>query len=256
MLLSFLKRVDRPVVDQMNTSMKPIEDTAKDSIHKLILTAIMNGEIDMKDPISERGIAERFSVGRSKVREALRDLINDGILSNAPARGTFIRELTIYEMREIYEVRYALESMAAHLAAKHGALPELLAYEARFADMRANTASYSLKEIDQYGAEFHIEIFRSARNEKLLQVYQPVRLRLATALTLPRYYEPEWVIKALDEHIQIMKAIIDRDSMLAQTLIVEHMAAGFETRLKIIGRLDGYSPPAFSAPRQEPDAKE
>lgn len=74
--------------------MKPTQDTAKDSIHKLILTAIMSGEIDMNDPISERGIAERFSVGRSKVREALRDLINDGILSNAPARGTFIRELT------------------------------------------------------------------------------------------------------------------------------------------------------------------
>lgn len=236
--------------------MKPTQDTAKDSIHKLILTAIMSGEIDMNDPISERGIAERFSVGRSKVREALRDLINDGILSNAPARGTFIRELTINEMREIYEVRYALESMAAHLAAKHGLCLSCWPMRRGFADMRANTANYDLKEIDQYGAEFHIEIFRSARNDKLLQVYQPVRLRLATALTLPRYYEPEWVMKALDEHIQILKAIIGRDSMLAQSRIIEHMAAGFETRLKIIGRLDGYSPPVFSVPRQEADVKE
>lgn len=228
--------------------MRTNKHTSEVSVHKLIIDALTRGDIDTNDPISERGFAERFSVGRTKVREALRDLINDGILSAEPARGTFIRELTINEMREIYEVRYALESMAAHLAAKHGPMPALAAYEARFKDMRTNTANYDLKEIDKYGAEFHIEIFRSARNEKLLQIYQPVRLRLATALTLPRYYEPDWVLKALDEHIQILNAIKDRDSMLAQSRIVEHMAKGFETRMRIFGRLDGYSMPPFSAP--------
>lgn len=226
--------------------MKIAPNIPKDSIHKLILDAIMSGEIDMKDPISERGIAERFNVGRTKVREALRDLINDGILSAEPARGTFIRELTINEMREIYEVRYALESMAAHLAAKHGPLPELAAYEEQFLDMRAHPDNFDLKAIDQLGAEFHIEIFRSARNQKLLQIYQPVRLRLATALTLPRYYEPGWVMKALDEHIEILNAIKSRESALAQSRIIEHMAAGFETRMRIFDRLDGYVLPSLS----------
>lgn len=238
--------IDRPLVCRQHTSMTHTPPSPKESVHKLILDAILSGDIDVKDQISERGIAERFSVGRTKVREALRDLINDGILSAEPARGTFIRELTLTEMREIYEVRYALESMAAHLAAKHGPLPELAAYAERFEDMRSNTANYDLKEIDEYGAEFHTEIFRSARNEKLLQIYQPVRLRLATALTLPRYYEPDWVLKALDEHIDILKAITDRDSMLAQSRLVEHMAKGFETRMRIFDRLDGYSLPPLS----------
>lgn len=226
-----------------------MSDTTKSrpiSLQKRILDAILNGEIDFKAAISERGIAEHFGVGRTKVREALRDLINDGILAAEPARGTFVPELTINEMREIYEVRYALESMAAHLAAKHGPGPDLVAYGPRFRDMRANPQSYELKEIYEVGAEFHIEIFRSARNKKLLQIYEPVRLRLATALSLPTIYDPDWVLKSIDEHIQILAAIEDRDSVVAQSRIIEHMAAGLETRLQIFTRLTDYSLSSFA----------
>lgn len=230
------------------TGMTKTLEIERGRVHKMILDGILSGQIDPKSPLSERGLAERFGVGRTPVREALRDLINSGILEAKPARGTFVREMTLEEIRETYEVRYALEGMAAHLAAAHGPSPELLAYKDRFQDMRARFDQYDLKEVYEVGAEFHLAIFRSARNRTLLQIYEPIRLRFAMTLTLPQYYDPDWVFQSIEEHLEILEAIEARDTARAQSRIIEHMAAGLEARLKIFGRLNGYGGPSSAPP--------
>ncbi|MEQ3625363.1 MAG: GntR family transcriptional regulator [Celeribacter sp.] len=213
-------------------------------VHKMILDEILSGRIVPGAPLSERGLAERLSVGRTPVREALRDLINSGVLESLPARGTFVRQMTLGEVREAYEVRYALEGMAAHLAAVHGPLPELLSYEERFYDMAARFDEFDVKEVYSYGAEFHLAIFRSARNATLQQVYEPIRLRFAMTLRLPQYYDPEWVFRSIEEHLGILDAIKARDGAAAQAKIIAHMSAGLEARLQIFRRMKDYAPVA------------
>jgi len=57
----------------------------------------------------------RLALGRTPVREALKALANDGLLTIHPMRGTFVRQLSFDDLREIHELRLALEGMAAYL---------------------------------------------------------------------------------------------------------------------------------------------
>ena len=97
------------------------------------------------------------------MREALRNLARDGILEIRPARGTFVRPLTIEDVQEIYEVRYSLEGMAALLAVERGPTPELLAYGPKFRDVIDNPRAHDPEETYETGAEFHLEVFRCNR---------------------------------------------------------------------------------------------
>ena len=92
----------------------------RDRAYRGLLELILGGEVDLDTPLSERKLADSLEIGRTPVREALRDLARDGILEVQPARGTFVRPLTIEDVQEIYEVRHSLEGLAARLAIESG----------------------------------------------------------------------------------------------------------------------------------------
>ena len=85
----------------------------RDRAYLGLLDLILGGGVNLVAPLSERKLADSLDIGRTPVREALRDLARDGILEVQPARGTFVRPLSIEDVQEIYEVRYSLEGVAA-----------------------------------------------------------------------------------------------------------------------------------------------
>lgn len=198
---------------------------------------ILGGGIDASGPLSERKLADALDIGRMPVREALRDLARDGVLEVRPARGTYVRALSLEDVREIYEVRYSLEGMAAYLAAERGPTPALSAYGPRFREMIERPDEFSPNEIYETGARFHTEFFRAARNRQLLQIYEPIRLRFRLALRLPRYYDHARVHESVKEHLAILEAIEAGDGQEARRLVVEHLSKGSEVRSRIFAEL-------------------
>ena len=217
----------------------------RDRAYRQLLDYILGGRVDLATPLSERKLAEMLGMGRTPVREAIRDLVRDCVLETRPARGTFVRELTMEDVGEIYEVRYALEGMAAFLAAQRGPSPELKSYGPKFRDMVKRHEAYDPVEVYELGAEFHLEVFRSAQNRNLLQMYEPIRIRFAIALVLPQHYDHDWVRKSVTQHLDILKSIEDGDSAAAQQLICDHMAGGLETRMRIFKSLQNYEVPTL-----------
>ena len=165
----------------------------RDRAYRLLLDLILGAKIDANTPLSERKLADSLQIGRTPIREAIRDLVRDGVLEARPARGTFVRELSLEDVKEIYEVRYALEGMAAFLAAERGPTAALEAYGPKFREMAADLEKFDPAEEYALGAEFHLEVFRSARNGNLLQLYEPLRIRFGVALGLPQHYDHERV---------------------------------------------------------------
>jgi DNA-binding GntR family transcriptional regulator len=216
----------------------------RDRAYRGLLDLISSGGVNPDTPLSERGLADSLAIGRTPVREALRDLARDGILEIRPARGTFVRHLSIEDVQEIYEVRHSLEGMAAFLAAERGATAELKAYGPKFRHMIDDPQAHDPAEIYETGAEFHLEVFRSARNRQLLQIYQPLRLRFRVALGLPRYYDHARVRESVEEHSTILDAIERGDGQTAQRLICDHLSKGLEVRTRIFSSLAGYAPNA------------
>lgn len=220
-----------------HTGMSVDYQLERDRAHKKLLDLILSGKIDLQGPLSERKLADLLQMGRTPVREAMRELARDGVLDVRPARGTFVRKLSPEDVREIYEVRLGLEGTAAFLAAEHGPTEELSAFGDRFEALMKDPELYDLEETYLSGAAFHLAVFRAAQNKQLLAIYEPLRLRFRLALGLPRYYDHDWVHETVGGHLKILRAIERRDGPLAQNLICNHLAEGLEVRTRIFNRL-------------------
>jgi len=222
----------------------------RDRAYRDLLDLILGGTIDTSGPLSERKLADALEIGRTPVREALRDLARDGVLEVRPARGTYVRALSAEDVCEIYEVRHGLEGTAAYLAAERGPTAELTAYGPRFREMIDRPDDFSTDETYETGARFHTEIFRAARNRQLLQIYEPIRLRFRLALRLPRYYDHTRVRESVKEHLDILEAIEAGDRPEARRLICVHLSKGSEVRSRIFAELAQSPGAPFTATRE------
>jgi DNA-binding GntR family transcriptional regulator len=216
----------------------------RDRAYRLLLDQILTNQIEAETPLSERKLADTLQIGRTPIREAIRDLVRDGVLEARPARGTFVRQLSLEDVREIYEVRYALEGMAAFLAAERGPTAALTAYGPRFREMMEHPDRIDAAAMYDCGAEFHLDVFRAARNRNLMQIYEPLRLRFRVALGLPRFYDHDRVHSSVPEHLTVLRAIESRDGQKAQQLMCDHLARGLDARMRIFESLREYRPPA------------
>lgn len=204
-------------------------DTAYDQLVNLILS----GKLSDSTPISERGLAALLNLGRTPIREAIRDLIREGVFESHAARGTFIRAPSLQDMREIYQVRFAIEGLACILAAEHEPTAELKQYRDEFRVALQAPEKFDIAQLHDHGAEFHVEIFRSAKNRTLLDIYRPIRLRFRIAFGLPRHRSPKRVMESVREHLNILTAIEQADGQRAQQLMCDHLQRGLAYRTQL-----------------------
>lgn len=217
----------------------------KEKAYSRLLDAILRGEIALDVPLSERRLAESLGIGRTPVREAIKDLVREGVLEAHPTRGTFVRQLTLRDVQEIYQVRYAIEGLAAFLAAERGPTKEILDYGPAFRAALEDSSKTSVAEVFDHGAEFHLEIFRCAGNHNLLEIYRPIRLRFRIALGMPRHHDPARVFESTREHLEILEAIQARNGELAQKLICAHLHKGLDVRTRMFQSRTDYAPTAI-----------
>lgn len=193
---------------------------------------VATGMLVPEDAISERSLAERLGLGRTPVREALKGLARDGLLEVVPMRGTFLRRPSIDDVREIYEVRLAIEGAAAFLVAQRGAQPALLAYRQRLSSFLHRTAADDLDAMHSTGWDFHEAIIAATGNKRMLQIYEMLRLPIM-ALRAGRPVDAAQAKKSLREHLSILNAIENGDGALAQRRITDHLAGVLEARARL-----------------------
>lgn len=215
-------------------------ERAYDKLAKLILSR----RLDPDTPLSERKLSDDLGIGRTPIREALRDLEHEGLVEVQPARGTFVRRLSFDDLQEIYEVRQALEGMAAFLAAKRGATPRLLEIEKQFRKHARSSRNRDAIEVDDLGAAFHLELFAAAENRTLRSMFERLRNRFQLEFGLPRYAETD-LDRTIGEHLAILEAVKQGDAPAAQQRMAEHLAYGFKMRMEIFRTLDDYEPVAM-----------
>jgi DNA-binding GntR family transcriptional regulator len=221
-----------PVVSQLE------RERAYDSLIRLLL----GGGFGPGQPLSERGLAKQLGIGRTPVREALRDLERCGLVEVLPARGTFVKRPSLADLQEIYEIRYALEGMAAFSAAKRGATPELLEYKKKFEKLARNPETTSAAEIDELGTQFHLKIIEATGNKTLLKLFKQFRLPFLLEGGLVSASRVTVVQQLVDEHMRILNAIVAGDASKAQQLMCEHLTTGWRMRLAMYNSLDEFEP--------------
>ena len=209
----------------------------RDRAYMLLLDLILSGKLATEQALSERKLADNLQMGRTPVREAIRRMTREGLIEVRPARGTYVRELTIDQVQEIYEARIGIEGMAAFLAAERGPTNAFPEFRKQFEDMIAKPADFDLTETHKVGQDFHIEIFRAAKNRYLVEIYEPLRLRHRVTLGLPRFYNHERVRESVKEHLAILDTIECSDGAKARQLICDHLIKGLDVRSRIFEQL-------------------
>ncbi|WP_296519730.1 GntR family transcriptional regulator [Rhodoplanes sp.] len=208
----------------------------RDDAYARIRELVVSRAIDANEPLSERGLAETLGIGRTPVREALKALTRDGLLVVHPMRGTFVRQLSFDDLREIHEMRLALEGLAAFLAASHGPTAELDDCAAQLHALDG-TEDPDVEQAQHVGWAFHDALFRAADNGRLSSTYDALRAQSGLALQKMRQYSLARTRQVVREHLDIHAAVAARDPELAQQRMWRHLSAAFEARLQALGAI-------------------
>lgn len=225
--------------------MQKLQPLDRERAYQGIAELIAESKLDPGEPVTERGLAEQLGIGRTPIREAIRELVRDGALEVHPARGTCVRAISLQDLGELFDVRHALEGLAVYRAAELGPTEKLSAYGHR---LRSVGRRFNHTKAFDLGVDFHVEMFRAARNRLLIDTYMPIKLRYRLASAFAQTHDREWIRRSVDEHLAILEAIEKRDPALAQRRMQEHLTHSFQCRLQIFTRLY-QAPPISVAPR-------
>jgi len=196
-----------------------------------LMQAIEAGTYSPGDRLREIEVAERLSLSRTPVREALRRLEAERIVEHRPRVGAVIRTLDQTEIVELYEMRLVLERTAAEMAAKHAAEAEVDALTEINADIASCVADRArAAAINQ---TFHRAIYLAARNPFLLDATRAMTnaLLLLGPTTLA---DADRIATVVHQHNQIIDAISAGDIEAAGAAAEAHLQTSLRYRLKVI----------------------
>lgn len=197
--------------------------TNADRTYVQLRSDIVEGIIPAGSKLSETELSTKYDVSRAVIREAINRLTACHLVERKANVGARVVELTPQGLIELYQVREALEGMAARLAALHMSDTEISALQTllnNHFDEVKNGESYYQEAGD---VDFHYRIVQGSKNKHLIAVlidgiYHLVRMyRVQFGMTGPR------VTTAFDEHRHIVKAITNRDGELAEILMRRHI---------------------------------
>jgi DNA-binding GntR family transcriptional regulator len=222
------------------------EQSLADRAYYAIREWIVTLELAPGSVVSERDLMERLGVGRTPVREALRDLAREQLVEVFPRRGIFVSGVEVGDIAGLSEVRRVLESQAARLAAERRNGDDLVATEALLGELAGGvdtrggvppggialsdkTAERGLIDLDQ---RIHRHVYRCTHNpflEATLEEYYVLTLRI-WFLALDRV---ERLDDAVREHHELLEAIRDGDADRAEDVMRRHIVA-FEQAMRAV----------------------
>jgi phosphonate utilization transcriptional regulator len=195
---------------------------------------ILAGELSVGERVNESALAARFRVSRGPVREALRGLEESGLLRLEKNRGVFVREISLAEADEIYDLREALDELVGRRLAKRFEEPARMAVHALLAEMDRAAAQGDAASYHMLNLRFHDTLVEATGNAKLIATYR----RLIKELHLFR-------LKGLtaggglpvsnDEHRAIVRTIEAGDADAAGKRMRDHVRASRKRMHKGIG---------------------
>ena len=184
----------------------------------------------------EEDVAGRMNVSRGPVREAFRALEQAGLVRTAKNRGVFVREISLREADEIYEVRAGLDELIGRLVGARLTADQLGQLRDLLARMEAAARTQDVDSYYPLNVEFHDLLARCTGNRALITFYRILvnQLHLYRRETLAR--GPRSFPTSTREHLQIVDALARGEGIRAGQLLYEH---AMESRERLHTALEG-----------------
>ncbi len=203
----------------------------REVVCETLRNAIVAGTLKPGERLMEIQVAEELGVSRTPVREAIRKLELEGFVVMIPRRGTYVSDLSIKDVNEVYEVRTALDVLAAGLAVERITEEELEEMERLLVVFGECIEANDLDKIVEADSKFHDILYKATRNERLIGIVNNLREQLTRFRSLSMSY-PGRLKDMLEEHTRLVEALGQRNASVARKLANDHMANAEQTLLK------------------------
>jgi GntR family transcriptional regulator, rspAB operon transcriptional repressor len=204
-----------------------------DTVYEALRRAIVEHEFDAGEPLTEHDLCRRFGTSRTPVREALAKLERDHLVQVVPKKGAFVRTVSADEIRELYQLREALEGLAVRLAAPRVEREELAGFETRFRAMKARGTRTTYAEVRAIGEEFHTYLIKQAGNAKLLEALEQIREQVRSVWNMS-IMAPRRAQGLVREHLALVDALKRGDARRAERCMVAHVRRVRDTIFRLL----------------------
>lgn len=198
----------------------------KDRAYERIKSRLLNNDYPPGSFLSERQLAETLGMSKTPVKAALERLESEGFISVSPQQGIVVRELSVHEIADQYEIRAALESYTLRTVAGNLTPDQITRIRANLqAQARLRGRGDVAKRVD-LDAAFHAQFVEFLGNGEILRVIVQLREKMQRVVTQVFRLCPARFETSYDEHAAIAAAVIDGDGARAAALLVQHLEQG------------------------------
>lgn len=194
----------------------------RDVVFNTLRQAILRGELKPGERLMEIQLANKLGVSRTPIREAIRKLELEGLVLMIPRKGAEVADITEKSLKDVLEVRRALEELSVKLTCDRITKEEISELEQAAENFRRTLKSKDITEIAEADVRFHDVIYTATKNQKLIQLLnnlheQMYRYRI-------EYLKNEEVYpKLLKEHKEIIERICKGEKEEAAKMVCEHI---------------------------------
>lgn len=208
---------------------KPLRELVFESLRE----AIISGRLRPGERLMEIQLAEELGVSRTPVREAIRKLELEGLVLMIPRKGAYVSRFSMKDIADVFEIRRALEGLAARLAAERCTEEELDDLERILVRSAELAQREKVDETVDLDTQFHEALMKAAHNERLSQMVANLREQIQRFRN-SSLRQPGRLHLALEEHRRIVEAIAERDSELAQNRAYEHIENAENSLMEVL----------------------
>lgn len=208
---------------------KPLRELVFETLRE----AIISGKLKPGQRLMEVQVAEALGVSRTPVREAIRMLELEGFVVMMPRKGAYVADISIKDITSVFEIRRALEGLAAELAAERASPEHLEKLERLLVELADCVEREDVARFVELDTKFHETVYEASRNERLAPILSLLREQIQRFRTRT-LSNPGRMRVAHDEHRALVEALADRDAERARQLASEHIESAENLLMALI----------------------
>lgn len=194
----------------------------RDVVFNTLRQAILRGELKPGERLMEIQLANKLGVSRTPIREAIRKLELEGLVLMIPRKGAEVADIKEKNLRDVLEVRSALETLSVRLACERITDEQIEELKRAAKEFKFTLKSGDITKIAEADVKFHDVIYEATENKKLIQLLNNLREQMYRYRV--EYLKNETAhAKLLKEHEEIISKIEKRETQAAIASVCQHI---------------------------------
>lgn len=196
-----------------------------------IRQAILSGEFRPRERLIASELAEKLMVSRTPIREALQQLEVKGYVTTTRGGGLMVADRSPDELRQLFEIREALECKAIVFACERAAESDMENLEGYLKEMEEEIQAGNLQNFVELNSRFHNATYALTGNNRLASLIENYRDHFMDVRLVRTFRAEDWE-KIMGDHRKIVEVIRERNVSIAQEVIRGHLASSLKNRIE------------------------